>query len=158
MKALKTIITTTILLFLTSTQQTQAQTKEETIAWIKEKLEKSTVFETGSTLTRLGTWSNFTIKNIEPCSIVIEYKYTSSKGEVSDYVQTLPTNNVNIDEVGRLIYTSKVVLDKNISKGKNSFVSKSEFGIVKNEPDLRNRFLKALNHLATFCVEKKEAF
>ena len=156
MKTLKTIITATVMLFaLTSSQQTQAQTKEETIAWIKEKLEKSTVFETGSTL---GTWSNFTIKNIEPCSIVIEYKYTSPKGEVSDYVQTLPTNNVNIDEVGRLIYTSEVVLDKNISKGKNSFVSKSEFGIVKNEPDLRNRFLKALNHLATFCVEKKEAF
>lgn len=41
MNTLKTIITATILLFaITSTQQVKGQTKEETIAWIKEKLEK----------------------------------------------------------------------------------------------------------------------
>ena len=40
MKALKTIIAVTILLFLTSTQQTQAQTKEETVKYISDLYSK----------------------------------------------------------------------------------------------------------------------
>jgi len=50
------------LFMLAGTQATQAQTKEETIAWIKEKLEM------------YKAWGNNVVKNVKitPCSIYYE--------------------------------------------------------------------------------------
>lgn len=155
MKSLKIFF---LLLAMLVVDNSYGQTKEETIAWIKDKLSNSTKFieVDGDAAARI----NFAIKKIDECSIVITYKYgsNSSSGGINDYEQTLPIKDVNINEKGRLTYSSEVVVDKNISKGKYSFIKASEFEIVETEPDLRNRVLKALKHLATFCEKKKETF
>jgi len=41
---------------------------------------------------------------------------------------------------------------------KPEFSGYSDFYIIENEADLRNRILKAINHLSTFCVDKKQTF
>lgn len=68
-----------VLLFMATaaTNHTQEQTKEETIAWIKEKLENSTSFYNSS-------WNNMKNKSITECAITYTFKY------YGNHEQTLP--------------------------------------------------------------------
>lgn len=142
------IILCLALFFIAGTQNTQAQTKEETIAWIKEKLESSTE---GA----YGPQSNLKVKTITECTIT--YTYTKEGGE---YEETIPVKNatINNDEYKAFKYPGEMVLNKNLTKGTQRFYNISDLRIVEREANLRERFLKALNHLATFCVEKKQTF
>lgn len=136
-----------VLFFMAGTQNTQAQTKEETIAWIKEKLESSTE----------GAYeplSNLKVKAITECTIT--YTFTA---EGDEYEETIPVKNATIqDEYYSFRYPGEMVLNKNLTKGTQNFYGGSAIKIVERETNLRERFLKALNHLATFCVEKKQTF
>lgn len=138
-----------IMLFMTTaiSNHAQAQTKEETIAWIKEKLENSTSFYNSS-------WSNMKIKSITECAITYTFKY------YGNHEQTLPVKNATFDSEGRLKYSANVIIDidKDLTEGGQSFKQYSDIRIIESEVNLRERFLKALNHLATFCVEKKQTF
>ncbi len=145
---MKTIITLCLaVFFMAGIQNVQAQSKEETIAWIKEKLENSTQGAYGSQ-------GNFKVKTITDCSIT--YTYTAGGNE---YEETIPVKNATIDnEKKSFSYPEEMVLNKNLTNGTQKFYKVSDFKIVEREANLRERFLKALNHLATFCVEKKQAF
>ena len=143
-----TTILCLVMLSIAGTQNAKAQTKEETIAWIKEKLENSTQGAYGSQ-------SNFKVKAITECSII--YTYTSSG---KDYEETLPVKNITgyDNEKYSLKYSAEMVLSKNLTDGTQKFYNVSDIAIIEREANLRERFLKALNHLATFCVEKKQTF
>lgn len=137
----KTIITAVLLLFsLTSF----AQTKEETISWLKEKLQAN-ISPGGS------SFKEITIQSVNECEIVIMHKL----GE-ANWKYTLPTKIKNIIQPG-FQYEDEVVLleidDKAPIKSKFCFLQ-----LKDNEENLRAEVVKAMNHLATFCEKKKEAF
>ncbi len=166
MKTLKTIITTTILLFaLTSTQHTQAQTKEETIAWIKEKFEK--YFD------RYGefSYSNEGAKlSVTPCTIHIEYYnrwHHVDKPNTRAFESFPPPEvlSVGLNDKG-----NRVIIKLASASGKSYHwfytdrsdnarsPSTQEIHFINGEANLAERMEKALKHLATFCETKKETF
>ena len=82
-----------VILFMATavSNHAQAQTKEETIEWIKEKLNNSTGIRFG---TGLGT-SDLAVKSIDECSIVMTCNRKFSNGTfVYDII--LPTKGENI--------------------------------------------------------------
>lgn len=81
---MKTIIKTIcLLIFLSFATQTQAQTKEETISWLKERLGK---YMEGTDC------KNIILQSINECEIVFIYDFISSDGTISKYKQVLPTS------------------------------------------------------------------
>lgn len=133
----KTIITVIGLLFsLTSL----AQTKEETISWLKEKLQTN-ISPGGS------SFKDITIHSVDECEIIIKLKL----GE-ANWKYTLPTNIKNIIQPG-FQYADEVVLleidEKAPVKSKFCFLQLKE-----NEENLGAEVVKAMNHLSAFC--KKE--
>lgn len=134
----KTIITAIILLFsLTSF----AQTKEETISWLKEKLQAN-ISPGGS------SFKEITIHSVNECEIVITLKL----GE-ANWKYMLPTKIKNIIQPG-FQYEDEVVLLEIDDKAP----IKSKFCFLQLEENLRAEVVKAMNHLATFCEKKKETF
>lgn len=143
-----------ILGFLISTASF-GQTKEETIVWIKEKLEK---------------YTHYSSIHISECEIILGYKQTSVGLSYLEYKYTAPLKN--IDTLKGEFLMSKLNNFKYESKYFNSSLNKYEdekselrnaFTLVnfdKYETNLNERFLKAIKHLTSFCLkeEKKETF
>src|SRR5690606_9215693 len=136
----------TILLFafLAGMVTTQAQTEEETIAWITEKLQQHFGNEQ----------CNVKITQVTPCDISFvlicgeqtnEYQFNPSMSEWTG------TENV-IATAGAII---KVIRKGRYDSGKTEYISDLWFS-EKGTPGIKVRLVKALNHLATFCREKKE--
>ena len=138
----------TLLLCLFAATIAQGQTKEETIAWITEKL--------------TGYFNRPTLKikgkvQITECELKITY---DNNMEI-----TMPVKGVTLvtrfDIYGKesdvfAEYDYKAVKWKN-PDGKITYVG--GFYICDlTENDIKNRLQKAFNHLATFCQQKKEAF
>ena len=69
-----------------------AQTKEETISWLKEKLSKY-----------MYAWdvSNIRLESIDECKIV--FNYTSS---YTSWQQILPTSITGINDKGKFLYSA----------------------------------------------------
>lgn len=146
------------------TQNSHAQTKEETIAWIKEKMEKYSDKNSES----------YNVK-VTPCQIT----YTSIRKDIYNrrytnaYVLTeisFPTTSFisvketagfieidfDIEAVEVKLYVKYGTLQEYILDYTNRTNS---VDFIKNaESNLVERMEKALKHLATFCVQKKEAF
>jgi len=150
MKTTKTIITALLLLFSISSF---AQTKEETIAWIKEKLEKY-----GG-----GEDTSFINVQVSPCSIsftqtddgVGAYYYSFNPSLVKQW-NLLSSAVVERKLVG-IIAMADVIRVKS-DESKEEYWS-SLIRIRNGESDIHERMIKALLHLATFCEEgKNEAF
>lgn len=130
---------------------TRAQTKEETVAWITEKLQKHSY-----------DWEVQVIR-VAPCEISYvwkskrKYDYETREYQFNPSMSKwLTGTNSMYAETGAII---KEVIKGSTSSNWNgtkyqSFVSLSEEGV----PDIYERFAKALNHLATFCEKKKETF
>lgn len=137
---LKTIC---LLLCLGFATESQAQTKEETIAWIKEKLEKYPI------------QSKNVVMSIDACKISVEEYVMKNGREIIFQKHTAPTNPKGFSTLF-LEFEGKVV--------ETTYQGKLEYGNVlyifdsKREADLGNRMLKALQHLNTFCEKKKETF
>lgn len=146
---MKTVIRTLcILVFLGFTTQSQAQTKEETITWLKEKL--------GEYMVGLGDDSNVTIGSIDECKIVFNYLYDSF-GRKVQYQQILPTAIASINGNGNFIYNA--ALTSNQAQGHVPEFSKDSYlKLADREENIRSRVEKALKHLATFCPKKQETF
>jgi hypothetical protein len=158
-----------------------AQTKEETITWLKEKL--------GSYLKgRLydHDYTNIKLESLDECEFKISYTekwkenyktypyhsyhYTryyriiaptameSLKGE-NFYYSTKAVNTYSnggdileyVSDGGSLITTYKL-------KEINAFYSSIDLDIEEREVGIRERVEKAFKHLATFCPKKKEVF
>jgi len=132
-----------------------AQTKEETIAWIKEKLEK---------------YTHYSSIQISECEIILSYKQQSEGLSYWEYKYTIPLKNIDTLKIGLL--RSKLNNFKYDSKYFNGTQNKYEdekseqrsmvtlVDFDKYETNLNERFLKAIKHLTSFCwkEEKKETF
>lgn len=125
------------------TSRSQAQTQEETEAWIKEKLEKFAFIE------------NEVIK-INECEIVIKSYLLKGRKDIWNEI-TLPTNPVGVSSYD-LHFKSKVV--KNFESDTNKVEYRNVVPLMNfsREDDLGKRFLKAVQHLNTFFEKKNEAF
>jgi|SRR5690554_108474 len=153
MNTLKTIFTVTILLFAsTSTQQTQAQTKEETIAWIKEKLEKYGGFIENS------LESYYTDVQVTPCMISFMEKYNYTDESVPNSFNPSSVKSWSVSDDKGYIKADANVISK-IFSGNNKASMQSSLFLRNGETDIHECMIKALLHLATFCDESKnEAF
>ena len=122
----------------------QAQTKEETIAWIKEKIEKYAFMETE-------------VIKINECEIVIKRYLLEGRKDLWDEI-TLPTNPVSIGGQN-LNFKSNVVKYFEGDTKKVKYEDKVFLLLdFSREDDLGIRFLKAFQHLNTFCEKKTETF
>ncbi|WBV60835.1 hypothetical protein PFY12_01640 [Chryseobacterium camelliae] len=151
-----------------------AQTKEETINWIKEKLAK--YFEDKSYKRGCKIGCSYTFHNVEinECEIKykVEYWWGFSGGTTEGYNFILPTQDLKINNEGEFvlnyeniekIQTSSTFHSKHgeaLDKPKHISGTQYEFGInIRGEVDLVNRIQKAITHLASFCPPKeKETF
>ncbi len=148
MKTLKTILTAFLLL---QTVVSFGQTKEETIEWLKEKIKKHAVgSEESSTRVEIIT--------VSPCEI--SYKEVYKDGNYH-HEQFDPSSSVWEGKTGSGLLRAKAgaVIKATNTSWNNRIVYISEKAIHLNGvPDIAERFAKALNHLATFCQNKKETF
>lgn len=142
----KTILLFAVCLFAFANFQTvQAQTKEETIEWIKEKIELHWSYE------------GWKIENliVTPCEISYKRSDPSEKGSVS--VKFDPSASPWEEEKGWINAKGKVIEYYYPQIQVTNYYS-SILLEEKGVPDITERFAKALNHLATFCEKKKETF
>lgn len=141
MKALLT--TVCFILFLGCTIKSHAQTKEETVKWIKEKIEKYPMHNKNI------------VKSIDSCKIIVEdYALVNGK-EILHQTHTIPTNPIAVSSI-IFLFEGKVV--ETNYQGKLEYDDSAIFFDTNREPDLGNRMLKALQYLNTFCEKKKEIF
>lgn len=125
----------------------QEQTKEETIAWLKEKLKSLVELKYPGVGLSVNTLS---LKTIDECSITFTYNYNYVDGTVVHEV-TLPAKDVSIHK-DRLYCSYSAISNKDTGNREISLSLYSPFYIVETEAKLKERLLKVLNHLATFCV------
>lgn len=142
---MRTIIKTVCLLVsLSFATQTQAQTKEETIAWLKEKLGK---YMEGTDC------KNIILQSINECEIVFTYDFISNDGTISKYKQVLPTSITDIGMGGAFFYDRRMSYFQ--KQGENKvFVAVGILKLSYGEKDIWKNADKALKHLATFCPKK----
>jgi len=153
MKTTITILTLCLFIFA-GTQNSQAQTKEETIAWIKEALEKH-----GKT-----TYSYYANVQVSPCEI----SWVEVDVDVDDeWYMDIPSDYCVIDlnmggswkagENGQHVAAESSIVKYfsfNTAIGEfeeKEFMKVKFFPIGSAENELAERMAKALNHLATFC-------
>lgn len=144
----KTIITAFLLLFSISSF---AQTKEETISWIKEKLEKHGGWSrTNSTYT-------YTNVKVSPCHISFTVKGPNGSESLTSFnPSTAKSWKVRSDSLSG-IEADADIIRRVYSDG--DIYNISALAIRNGESDIHERMIKALLHLATFCEEgKNEAF
>lgn len=142
-----------ILAFGTGMFTATAQTKEETIKWLTEKLKAY-----GKNASKA---TNVIIKSVDECKIVVNYTLSSKdkqgKTEQLVFEQVLPTNINRIigsDESypGHFFYNEEIA----ITNFEGEFLSKDRTSTLRFDdnsvyiPDVD----RAIKHLATFCVKK----
>ena len=153
-----------VILFMANatTNHAQAQTKEETISWLKEKLEQHVTSMTESKVKQVN------IINVSPCEI--SYKVINEDDSYSTY-QFNPSNTTSWRmSLGSMDWRNGKFIEYVSSSSDNKIVKvyvseKNETNYYrgidieqKDSPDIGSRLAKAINHLATFCEKKKEAF
>ena len=151
MKTLKTIITV-FLLFQTTVSF--GQTKEETISWLKDKLEKHLMpFQYDK-----ETIKDVRLISIDACQFIVSSTGTlKDDGSVHKYLETFPIKNDSLSSDGYFKYTGdKILFERD---GVKRYRNNSSLYISNAiEEDIIPRVEKALKHLATFCPKKKETF
>ncbi|MGV8946386.1 MAG: hypothetical protein ACOH1N_08160 [Lutibacter sp.] len=134
------------------------QTKEETISWLKEKIEKNLEnrFESKGGYVHAR---DLKLIDITACEIIISYT-TEGRGAfgVHTYVFQLPTEGVTIDYRYGFSYGAEKIAMKSDGEVYHKYNTERNFAIRNGEDDLLERIQKALDHLATFCPKKKETF
>ncbi len=127
----------------------QAQTKEETIKWIKEKLEKYGGYDD---LPYNDTY--FTNIEVSPCNISYIVKNKKNIDESRKKIFNPSKSKVWVPDNDKvyLISDAYIVVDDKIGVS-------NLFTLRNGESNIHERMAKALLHLATFCEEtKNEAF
>lgn len=166
-QSLKTIKTMKKLLFATlfcllTLFTAQAQTKEETIAWLQEKLQKYAYYD--------NDYRRFLITDfkVEVSECNIKFIYTEKQGyddrHLGDFYnqyRIIPIDKLEILYDRGEIFTSiknSLQCIKILSENQLGLTSYTKVKITPGEEDLANRLQKAVDHLATFCPKKKETF
>lgn len=166
---LKNIAITAICLF---SMNSYAQTKEETISWVKEKLDKCVgysndlgVFKNDELHTMNYSGTNGKPANkieiilVNECNIEIRLlvKTPDDSKELIPVTFVLPINGIKIIQDGFFLYSSKkayyTVREKEYY---TNFIY--DVYIQNKEDNIYERLQIALDHLATFCPKKKETF
>ncbi len=161
MKILKTFL---LFLAFISAGNSFGQTKEETIAWLKEKFDKYAVGKSY----KKATVKDVKLISIDACQFSFSsiYKEEADGGTPHHVTTTFPTDIIGITETGYFNYggsndgyeIEKVV---QIMDGTKKY-REASYAMVQfhfdGEENLRERMEKALKHLATFCPKKKETF
>ncbi len=156
-----------IAIFFLLSSISYGQTKEETISWLKEKLEKH--FYEFPQKCLIGCTYTFQSVEINECEIKYKIKYFwgFSGGTTEGYTYIIPTQDLKISD-GKLYLqyngititqTSSTYKDKTGGSLHEPYKIRvlKEFGInTSGEVDLNERTQKAITHLATFCPEKKK--
>uniref|UniRef100_UPI00404B80C0 hypothetical protein n=1 Tax=Flavobacterium sp. TaxID=239 RepID=UPI00404B80C0 len=120
-----------------------AQTKEETITWLKEKL--------GKYMMESKFYTTIRLVSIDECKIVFSYSFDDTK-----YIEILPTS-INEINNGHFRYSSNVA--SNQREGHElKYDNMSNLQLGYREDKIEERVEKALKHLATFCPKKTETF
>jgi hypothetical protein len=140
-----------------------AQTKEETIEWLKEKLDVAA--------DHYDWEAEIDWISINECEIIIKYTFEETTYERS-YTEYIPLNGLTISTYNGLSrfwlnyegikrINTRYTYQDGTSAGSlraDSFNQWSEIEINETEPNLHERIIKAINHLSTFCVEEEEPF
>lgn len=149
-----------------------AQTKKETISWLKEKLDKCIGFSND-----LGAYDNkglfamnyYGTKGkpdnkiqtilIDECKLEIKLLVKSSgdSRELVPVTFVLPINGIKIIQDGYFLYNSNIAFYtiKEKEYYKNLIY---DVYLQNKEENIYERLQTALDHLATFCPKKKETF
>lgn len=152
-----------IVFFICCKSTLHAQTKEETISWLKTILTSYlTRADNYYTLLKEGwTYSDFKVDKLDECEIIISYNGKSTLAQIEHYVYRAPTAGLrDLNEVA-FYYESRVV---SITTTRNDGCFDTRFsdyiytGIKKREDKIWELVKKAIDHLSTFCPKKKEAF
>ncbi len=148
MKTTITILSICLFIFA-GTQSAQAQTQEETIAWIKEKLEKYG-----------GGYFDSYFKDVQVSPCKISYVEGSLSWESyyskSFNPSTVKEWKVNSDKRSIFADTKAIRSVRNLDGDVNM---RSHIWLINGESDIHERMIKALLYLATFCDEgKNETF
>ncbi|TDX83321.1 hypothetical protein [Epilithonimonas xixisoli] len=143
-----------LLAFLGFSMETKAQTKEETIAWLKEKLNKYLE----GTNSRV---SNLKVIKIDECTISLEYDFhhLDWDGKTYHIIVEMPTNVKGVSNDGRFLYSGEYSKEMGLG-GLTIYRNNSEVIRISNREDnILKRTEKALKHLETFCNKgKNETF
>jgi hypothetical protein len=148
-----------VLLLCIASNTVVAQTKEETISWITEKLKKHLVssFEDNRCL----QLDYLRLESVTPCEIQVSFTLLGGGGacKTKQYKCILPLDGIDVVS-GDFAYNSEKLNLIESSSGKTSYTkwSTGYFSVRNGEDGLRERLQKALKHLATFCPQVKEAF
>lgn len=140
-----------LLAFLSLVFTASAQTKEETITWLTEKLSKNAYC--GS--------AKINIVTVNECEMVfssIDEPTKWTQGKV--YRITVLTSITSLGNFGQLQYSFDAVKIYNgmtQSTHKQSATDNYLY-IQEGEENLKKRIEKALKHLSTFCKKKEETF
>lgn len=126
-----------------------AQIEQETIDWLTEKFEQySSIRDTNDNL-------KTTEFKITACTIIYE-NITPSSGKIYRY--EIPTENITLKGyLGQQLAhlnEEKIIYITVSPKGEESYSYFDNYSAINfefNEPNLRERLLKALKHLNTFC-------
>ena len=132
--------------FFASTSTTQAQSKEETIEWIKRKLERN--FNNNS-------FKYVRVKaTVEPCMIILE-TYFNDTDFYRWYIPTGSETYIEKYSDGFHIRGGFKVEEHFPNSKTKFFVNKSwsYYKILTKEENLGERMEKAIRHLNTFCKE-----
>ncbi|MFA7686616.1 MAG: hypothetical protein WCY25_01995 [Moheibacter sp.] len=147
MKTTITILSICLFIFA-GTQSAQAQTQEETIAWIKEKLEKYGGDEYFD--------SYFKDVQVSPCKISYVERLSSESYSMSFNPSTVKEWKVDSDK--RAIFADTKAI-RSVSNSDGDVNMLSHISLKNGESDIHERMIKALLYLATFCDEgKNETF
>ena len=139
---MKKLLTIALLVLFTST--VKAQTKEETITWLKEKLEKCLKGYAQRA-------DDIKLISINECEFVVSYKMDGA-----EYEDTVPTVNIDISLTdGNISFKSKVIKKAYSNTDRKWYSGLLWLSIDDREDNVRARMLKAFQHLATFCPPKK---
>lgn len=140
------------LLFLGTYIAVQAQTKEETINFLQEKLQKYIFL-------KYGEFSAEDIKvKVSECSIFVGFTFVvTENGQKSKYpgqYYNIPTQGVVLDSFIFMKEETESITEKMIDKKDISLTNVTMLNITKGEHDLYGRLQQAVDHLATFCSKK----
>jgi hypothetical protein len=128
-----------------------AQTKEETINWMQQKLQTYLYFH----------WFDATAENVNikitECFITINYTYSYYKNgqklSYPGYNYIIPTDGVEFSS-----YSIKMKNGIESILDNSKLTNDTNFGIKIGEENIVERLNKAVANLASFCPKKKETF
>lgn len=131
----------------------QAQTKEETITWLQEKLKKNVTLNCYEC-----EGVNYDVQ-VSECFITIKYSVLQNSGK--KYVglkDIIPIQGVelSVNDIKMKDKSSSVThID---SEGNATYGFSTALNLRKADENLFPRLQKAVDHLATFCPKKQETF